>query len=62
MRERCKSVAPPVMGRAALMGGNPCNIHQDIKEDIMTTEYTYGTLCTLLKAYDADAGRTARKP
>lgn len=23
----------------------------------MTTEYTYGTLCTLLKAYDADAGR-----
>lgn len=39
------------------MGGNPCNINQDIKEVIMTTEYTYGTLCTLLKAYDADAGR-----
>lgn len=41
------------------MGDNPCNIHHDVKEVIMTTEYTYGTLCTLLKAYDADAGRNS---
>jgi len=44
--------------RVVLMEVNPSNIKHDVrKEEHMKTEYAYGTLCTLLKAYDADAGR-----